>query len=63
MPSLLSYFRDSFAELSLVTWPKQEQLVHDTILCIIAIFIAAAILGFVDFSFMNAYEWFLTLAP
>lgn len=63
MFSIFSYFRNSFAELALVTWPKQEQLIRDTIVTIVFVFFAAVILGALDFGFMNAYEWFLTLAP
>lgn len=62
MKSLLRYLKDSTHELTLVTWPKQDQLLRMTTITVVFVMISAFFLGVIDFSLTSAYQWFLTLA-
>ena len=61
MKHIVTYFRESLNELSLVTWPKQDELVRMTILTVLFVLISAAILGVADFGLLKAYQWLLSL--
>ena len=61
MKSLMRYLKDSTHELTLVTWPKQDQLLKMTTITVVFVMISAFLLGLVDFSLTKAYQWFLTL--
>ncbi|MDP3975716.1 MAG: preprotein translocase subunit SecE [bacterium] len=61
MSTFFNFLRDSYHELLLVTWPKQDELLRHTIITVVFVLISSLILGLVDYSFTNAYRWFLTL--
>lgn len=61
MKSLVRYLKDSIHELTLVTWPKQDQLLKMTTITVVFVAISALLLGVVDFGLTKAYQWYLTL--
>lgn len=61
MKSLVRYLKDSIHELTLVTWPKQDQLLRMTTITVVFVMISALLLGVVDFGLTKAYQWYLTL--
>ncbi|MGE3278808.1 MAG: preprotein translocase subunit SecE [Candidatus Altimarinota bacterium] len=61
MKNFFRYFKDSAHELTLVTWPSQEQLLQLTVITVVFVLIAAAVLGLVDLGFNQAYLWLLSL--
>ncbi|MDF2379789.1 MAG: preprotein translocase subunit SecE [Candidatus Gracilibacteria bacterium] len=61
MSKFFSYFKDSYHELKLVTWPKQDLLLNLTITTVIFVMISGAFLGLADFSFSALYQWLLNL--
>lgn len=61
MNALTSYFRESLNELKLVTWPKQEDLLRLTIITVVFVLITSVLLGLLDYSLNQAYQWLLSL--
>lgn len=48
---LISYLRDSYAELKKVVWPTREETVKETVAVIVACVAVAVFLGALDFGF------------
>lgn len=46
---LISFFKESKIELSKVSWPSRKEVIKDTILVIVSITVATAIIGGFDF--------------
>jgi preprotein translocase subunit SecE len=53
--ALVKYFRDSFRELSKVTWPTKNQAIKITGIVLGFTLVFAAFLGLVDFIFRTGY--------
>jgi preprotein translocase subunit SecE len=59
MEKLKNYILESVDEIkSKVTWPKFSELQSSAILVLVASFIFAVIIGFIDLGFQNALGWF-----
>ncbi len=51
MKKILNFFKESFAELKKVSWPKKDDITGSTVVAIIFILIAAVFLGAIDIGF------------
>ncbi|MCQ2603952.1 MAG: preprotein translocase subunit SecE [Spirochaetia bacterium] len=49
MNKVLTFFKESYAELKKVVWPSRQEVVSSTWVVIISITIFAIVLGLVDF--------------
>jgi preprotein translocase subunit SecE len=59
MEKVKNYILESIDEIrSKVTWPKFSELQSSAILVLVASFIFAVIIGFIDLGFKNALTWF-----
>jgi preprotein translocase subunit SecE len=56
MKPLVEYFAASRAELAKVTWPTRRQAVRLTMLVIVFSLVMAAILGALDWVFLNLVQ-------
>lgn len=56
----LNYFVQSWVELRRVHWPSKERAIRDTIYVVIALLVATALIGVVDYGFGNLIELILT---
>ena len=56
------YFKESFEELTKVTWPTKKQAVHMTILVLVFCLVMAVILGALDYLFTELYTLLLKAA-
>jgi preprotein translocase subunit SecE len=56
-----NYFRNSIQELEKVTWPTKQQAVKLTGIVIVFVIIVAIILGVLDYSFNELYNYLLSL--
>jgi len=61
MNAFTSYFKESLNELKLVTWPKQEDLLRLTIITVVFVLISSVLLGLLDYSLSQAYQWLLSI--
>ena len=59
MQSLVNYFKDTKAELRHVSWPSPRQAVIYTVLIVAVCVVVSLILGFFDFLFTKALDWFI----
>lgn len=55
MMSFFRYFKDSYAELKLVVWPKQEELIRHTLMTLGAVLFGAITVGLLDYGLTSAY--------
>lgn len=55
------YVRESWQELTHVTWPTKNQAVNICILVIVFVFISALFLAGADYLFNKGYAYLLTL--
>ena len=60
MSAFLQYFKDSYSELKLVVWPKQDELIRHTILTLGSVFFGAIVLGLLDYGLSSAYIFLLS---
>jgi preprotein translocase subunit SecE len=59
MEKVKNYILESVDEIrNKVTWPKFSELQSSAILVLVASFIFAVIIGFIDFGFQNGLNWF-----
>jgi preprotein translocase subunit SecE len=59
MEKVKNYILESIDEIrNKVTWPKFSELQSSAILVLVASFIFAVIIGFIDLGFKNALTWF-----
>ncbi len=59
MEKVKSYILESIDEIrNKVTWPKFSELQSSAILVLVASFIFAVIIGFIDLGFKNVLTWF-----
>jgi preprotein translocase subunit SecE len=59
MEKVKNYILDSIDEIrNKVSWPKFNELQSSAILVLVASFIFAIVIGFVDLGFKNALAWF-----
>lgn len=56
---ITNYVKESFAELSKVTWPTKNQAVKLTIIVLVFCLIMAILIGAVDLGFNKLYEMLL----
>lgn len=49
MNKVLTFFKESYAELKKVVWPSRQEVISSTWVVIISITIFAIVLGLVDF--------------
>ena len=61
MKRLFNYLHESYNEIKLVTWPKQEDLIRLTIITVVFVLITAVILGLIDFGFTRGFQYLLSL--
>ena len=62
MEKLKSYILDSIDEIrNKVSWPKFSELQSSAILVLVASFIFALVIGFIDFCFRGGVSWYYTL--
>lgn len=59
MNRLINYIKDTRAEMRHVTWPTRRQVVIYTIIVVMVSLATAALLGFFDFLFTRALEFFV----
>ena len=52
------WFREMRSELKKVVWPTPKQLVNNTIIVIVAVIIVGAVIGVLDWIFLNALNAF-----
>ncbi len=58
--SLISYIKDTRAEMKHVTWPTRSQTINYTLLVIGLSFVTAIVLGVFDFIFSSGVEKIIT---
>ncbi len=49
MNKLLTFFKESYAELKKVVWPSRQDVISSTWVVIVSVTIFAVVLGLVDF--------------
>lgn len=57
-----SYIRESFEELSKVTWPTKNQAVKLTIIVLVFCVITALVLGVLDLGLNRLFDYLLKIA-
>ncbi len=58
---LVTYFKESFHELTKITWPTKIQAVNICILVVTFVFVAAIVFAGVDFLLSTGYKYLLGL--
>lgn len=53
---IAKFFREAKSELKKVSWPDKKQLIHNTIVILVFILIATAILSVLDIGFAKAFQ-------
>jgi preprotein translocase SecE subunit len=59
MSRFIEYLKDTRAEVKHVSWPTQRQATIFTVLVVLFSIIVALLLGFADFVFGEALNWFI----
>lgn len=59
--AVIRYLKDSFAELSHVTWPTRNQAINLSILVVVFVFVSALLIAGLDYAFNQGYLYLLTL--
>ena len=53
---LARFFKETKAEMKMVTWPNKEQLVHNTLIILVFIIITCVILSVCDVAFTKLLD-------
>lgn len=61
MKKIISYFVESWTELTKVAWPNRKQVIEMTIAVIVITLIVGAILGLFDFGFSKGLTSLINL--
>ncbi len=56
MRKIISFFKDSYAELKKVVWPSREEVGSSTRVVLISVALFAIVLGIVDFLFLTGID-------
>ncbi len=59
--SLITYFKESFAEMRQVTWPTKNQAIRLSLIVLIFSVIAAVLVGAIDLIFSYGYQELLKI--
>ena len=59
MHRLINYFKDTKAEMALVTWPTRREAIGFTLVTILISIVTAAYLGFFDYIFSLILQKFV----
>ncbi len=59
--AVTNYVKQSFQELSKVTWPTKNQAIRLTVIVLVFCLIAALILAAIDFGFNELFSYLLKL--
>ena len=62
MKAVKNYLKNSFEELSRVTWPTKKQAVRLTIIVLIFCILFGLVLTGIDLLFQKGYEYLLNLS-
>ncbi len=57
MKRIVTFFKDSYAELKKVIWPGRDEVVSNTKVVLVSVAIFAAILGLADFLLLSAVDF------
>jgi preprotein translocase SecE subunit len=60
MSRFIEYLKDTRAEVKHVSWPTQRQAIVFTALVVVFSVAVAILLGFADFVFTEALNWFIS---
>jgi preprotein translocase subunit SecE len=55
------FLRETWVELSKVTWPSRSEVISSTIVILVMCTIMAVIIGFFDFGLTKLIDWILSL--
>ena len=55
---IIAFFQNSYAELKKVTWPSRDEVWASTRVILVSVLIFAAVLGVLDFLFLNGIDLF-----
>ncbi len=58
MKKIIAFFQNSYAELKKVTWPSRDEVWSSTRVILVSVLIFAAVLGVLDFLFLNGIDLF-----
>ena len=58
MKKIIAFFQNSYAELKKVTWPSRDEVWASTRVILVSVLIFAAVLGVLDFLFLNGIDLF-----
>jgi preprotein translocase subunit SecE len=56
MRKVVTFFKDSYAELKKVVWPSREEVGSSTRVVLISVALFAIVLGIVDFLFLTGID-------
>ncbi|MFP4483818.1 MAG: preprotein translocase subunit SecE [Spirochaetaceae bacterium] len=56
MRKMISFFKDSYAELKKVVWPSREEVGSSTRVVLVSVALFAIVLGIVDFLFLTGID-------
>lgn len=59
MEKVVTFFKESYAELRKVNWPSRKQAINYTVIVIVASIVVALFLGFLDKIFSTVVEKFI----
>lgn len=59
--AVINYVKQSFQELSKVTWPTKNQAVKLTIIVLVFVLISAVVLAAIDYGFSQFFSYLLKL--
>jgi preprotein translocase subunit SecE len=57
MKRLITFFKDSYAELRKVIWPSREEVASNTKVVLVSVAIFAVVLGVIDFIFVSFVDF------
>ncbi|MBD3400614.1 MAG: preprotein translocase subunit SecE [Candidatus Coatesbacteria bacterium] len=55
------FLRETWVELSKVTWPSRSEVISSTIVILVMCTIMAVIIGFFDYGLTKLIDWILSL--
>jgi len=56
MRKIITFFKDSYAELKKVVWPSRDEVGSSTRVVLISVALFAIVLGIVDFLFLQGID-------
>ena len=59
MEKLLKFFTGSYEELKKVVWPNRKTVISHTIIVILAVAIAMALIAAIDFGLFSTIQWLI----